>query len=374
MNIRLDKAIEHAITERRIVGTVVIAAKGEQIIYQRAAGMADRETGRIMTEDTIFRLSSVTKPLVAAATLSLIELGLINLEDPVSRWLPDFKPHTADGTTPIITIRHLLNHTAGLSYGFTQPENGPYQQAQISDGLDRPGLSLEENLKRIISVPLGYLPGTGWSYSVGYDVLGGILSSATGQSLPQIIKQQVTDPLAMSDTSFDVTDRSRLATPYIDSQPEPQRMSDPAIVPMGDGVCRFSPERAFDKRSFASGGAGMLGTAGDFMRFLLSLRQGGSPILQPTSVLEMMRNQVGNHMQNQMPGWGFGYGGSVLIDPVIAQTPQSAGTMAWGGVYGHSWFIDPSRELTVVILTNTAMEGLSGQFPVDIRDALYSSE
>jgi CubicO group peptidase (beta-lactamase class C family) len=117
----------------------------------------------------------------------------------------------------------------------------------------------------------------------------------------------------------------------------------------------------------------MVGTAGDYLKFLETIRTGGGPILRPETVALMMTDQVGFQAQSQGPGWGFGYGWAVLDDPSAANTPQAKGTIAWGGVYGHSWFVDPVRKITVVALTNTAFEGMNGRFPTEVRDAVYGT-
>ena len=371
---RVDGVIERAIADQRIVGTVVIVVREGQIVYRRAAGLADREAAKPMTLDTIFRLASVTKPLVSAATMRLVEQGRLSLDDRVSRWLPEFRPKLADGSEPGITIRQLLNHTAGLSYGLLEAEHGPYRTAGVSDGLAEPGISLEENLKRIASVPLSYAPGTQWRYSMATDVLGAVVQKVTGKSLPLVVDELVTGPAGMRDTAFSVRDIHRLSAVYLDGQPIPSRMPDEGMIKTGESSTLFSLTRILDAHAYPSGGAGMAGTAGDISGFLEILRQGGGPILSPQSVQSMMTDQVGAQAQTQGPGWGFGYGWAVLDDPQLTNTPQSKGTIQWGGAYGHSWFVDPQAKLTVVALTNTAFEGMSGAFTRDIRDAVYPAQ
>lgn len=371
MTIRLDRVVEQAIADKRIVGTVVVVVRDGKVIYHRAAGFADRETAKPMREDTIFRLASISKPIVSATFMRLVEDKRVGLDDPVTKWLPDFKPRLPDGEAPVITLRQLLTHTSGLSYAFLEPAGGAYHRLTISDGLDQPGLSLAENLRRIGQAPLAFRPGDGWRYSLGMDVLGAVIEKATGKSLPDVVKAAVTAPLGLHDTGYVVVDLSRLAVPYADGKPEPVRMTDGLFVPLGEGGARFAPSRALDPASYPSGGAGMVGTAGDIARFLDAIRKGGGGILAPGTVAAMMRDQVGPQAQTQGPGWGFGYGWAVLDDPASAGTPQSAGTIQWGGAYGHSWFVDPARKLTVLALTNTAFEGMSGAFPVAIRDAVY---
>lgn len=368
---KIDLVIDRAIADQRIVGTVVLVVRDGKIVHRRAAGFADREAGAPMREDAIFRLSSLTKPMVSATALAMVERSRLSLDDAVTKWIPEFQPALADGRKPKITLRQLLSHTAGLNYGFFEPEDGPYHKANVSDGLDQPGLSMAENLRRIASVPLGYEPGTSWAYSIAADVAGEVIARANGSSLPEAVSRYVTEPLGMKDTSFAVTDRSRLAVAYADGSPCPVRMEDFHVVKFAYGAIRFAPGRTFDPNSYPSGGCGMNGTAGDFLEFLEALRTGGAPILSPESVRQITSDQSGGH--GLQPGVAFGFGLSVIVDPEAAQTPQAAGTFTWGGVYGHSWFVDPTNRLTVVALANTAIEGLFGQFPGQIRDAVYGA-
>jgi CubicO group peptidase (beta-lactamase class C family) len=321
-----------------------------------------------MTLDTVFRWASLTKPLVAATTLALVERGLLDLSDPVTRFLPDFTPRLPDGTAPVITVRHLLTHTAGLAYPSLAVDD-PYEAANVSTGMDQPGLSIQENLQRIVSVPLYFPPGSAWRYSVAIDVLGAVIAGVHGGSLGDAVATYVSDPLGMHDSTFLVRDPARLAVPYADGTPHAVRMRDPHRV--GDLV--FSPARAFDERSFQSGGGGMVGTADDFMTFLEALRTGGGPILRRETVALATRNQIGGLREPEDPGWGFGLLSGVLIDPDRAGSPSAVGTLSWGGVYGHSWFLDMAAGLSVVALTNTAVEGCLGAFPVDIRAAIYAA-
>ena len=369
---RMNGAIDRAIEEQRLVGVVVMIAQDGSVVFRRAAGFADRQTRQPVREDTIFRLASLTKPVVTTAAMALIERGQLQLEDPVTRWLPDFRPCLPEGGEAIITVRQLMTHTSGLSYGLLQPKDGPYARAGVSDGLAEPGLSMDEELKRLGSVPLFYAPGTSWGYSLALDVLGAVVGRAGGAPLPLIIEHLVTSPLGMTDTAFAVRDRARLATAYVDG---PRRMEDPDELPFGEGRIRFSPSRIFDPESYPSGGAGMAGTAPDFLRFLETLRQGGGAVLRRDSTQAMMTNQIGASRINteETPSWGFGFGGAVLIDPELAGLPMAAGTWKWGGVYGHRWYVDPENRLTVVSLSNTALEGMSGKFAGELISEVYAS-
>lgn len=373
---RLNQVSTNAIDEKKIVGSVILVAHRGEVIYQKAMGMADRESGKHMTEDAIFLLASVTKPLVSVAAMRLVEEGKIGLNDPVTKWLPQFKPQLPDGSRPEITIWHLLTHTSGLSYGFFEPHGaGPYHQKNVSDGFDMLGVSLEENLHRLMQVPLLFSPGTSWGYSLGLDVLGGVMAVATREALPQIVKSRVTEPLGLSDTGFHITDRSRLVTHYKDGISQPVPMDENATLQLpeswGSGIVRFAPERIFDPASYPSAGAGMAGTATEFMHFLLNLTRKKDVLLSASSVKQMMDLQVSSQSQTQGPGWGFGYGWAVLDNPQLAATPQSKGTIQWGGIYGHNWFFDPQKDIAMVALTNTTIEGMAGMYPQQIRNAVY---
>jgi CubicO group peptidase (beta-lactamase class C family) len=175
----------------------------------------------------------------------------------------------------------------------------------------------------------------------------------------------------MKDTGFAVADTRRLVVHYADGQPEPRRMADDDRVSFFGRPVAFCPVRLLDPGSFPSGGAGMAGTAGNVLRFLETLRAGG--LLLPQTLSEIFKVQALTREQAEGPGWEFGFGGAVLVDPKAAGTPQAPGTLQWNGAYGHKWFIDPANELTVVALTNTAFEGMVGRFSVDVRNAVYGA-
>lgn len=364
----IDAVVDEALAAGRVVGAVVLVRDHGQPVYARAAGYADREASIPMALDTVFRWASLTKPVVAATALALMERGRIDLDDPVTRFLPDFEPRLPDGSVPRISVRHLLTHTAGFGYPSLAPDD-PYVAAGVSGGLDQPGMSMQENLRRIASAPLYFRPGSAWRYSVAIDVLGAIVAVVHGTSLADAVASYVTDPLRMLDSGFVVRDAARLAVPYADGDPRAVRMGEPHRVE----ELVFSPARAFDPRSFQSGGGGMVGTAGDFMTFLETLRTGGAPILTRETVQLASRNQVGSLREQEEPGWGFGFLSGVLIDAERAESPAHVGTLSWGGVYGHSWFHDPAAELSVVGLTNTALEGCKGSFPAHVQAAIYAS-
>ena len=291
---RLDPIIDAALAEGRIAGAVVLVGRAGHRAYARAAGQADIEAARPMTLDTIFRASSLTKPMVTAAVLSLVDDGVIGLDDPVTRYLPDFQPKW-DGQAPTITLRQLLTHTAGLSYGFMQPDDGPYLKLGVSDGMDQPGLSFPEELKRATEAGLFFPPGAAWLYSIGLDVLGAAVEEATGRTLGEVVAERVTKKLGMADTGFAVSDRARLARAYADGPP-PKPMGESHTVPFaGLSGIRFAPDRIFDPGSFPSGGAGMACSATDFQAFLEAILDDGGPVVSADTARAMMTNQTGGH-------------------------------------------------------------------------------
>ncbi|WP_394848030.1 beta-lactamase family protein [Pendulispora brunnea] len=372
---RVDAVLDAAVAEGRIVGTVAIVAKDGAIVYRRAAGFADREGHVRMREDTPFRLASMTKPIVSATALALVDRGALHLDDPVTKYLPNFRPHLADGRVPVITVRQLLTHTSGLNYGFFEPNGeGPYHRERVSDGLDQPGLSLEENLTRLGRTPLLFEPGTKWNYSLSTDVLGAVIAKAGGAPLPDLVARFVTGPLGMDASFSPPADPARLAVPYADGKPRATRMSDPQLVPLFDGAVSFSPSRVFDARSYASGGAGMVGTADGYIKFLEAVRTGAGKVLSPASATAFTTNQVGN-LEAMQPGgkWGFSFGLAVLKTPDPTM-PSHPGTLQWGGAWGHSFFVDPTEKLSVVVLTNTAFAGMIGAFPDAVRNAVYGTK
>lgn len=374
MKEQISETIQTAIKENRIIGAIVLVAKDGQLVCETAEGMFDREAGIPMKEDAIFRMASVTKLYVAAATMILVSKGKLQLDDTVDQFLPYFKPPLPDGSIPAITIRQLLSHTSGLGYGFLEKEDGPIHRAGVSDGMDMTDLSLEENLRRLATAPLIFRPGSAWLYSLSFDVLGGVLEQIEQQPLPVIIRSLITAQLHLTDTGFQITDAARLAPAYVNAMPAPVRMQSTERVSGFEGMAPvlMSPDRAFQPNAFPSGGAGMLGTPKDLLKFLEALRTG--LLLSSSGVQEMTRNQTQELPIAGWPGWSYGLGFSVLTDAIAAATPESVGTWRWGGAYGHSWFVDPVKKLTVIAFTNTALEGMSGggRFPMEIRDTVYN--
>ncbi len=360
---RVNAAVDAALGQR-IVGCVILINKDGQEIYARAAGLADREANVPMQRNAIFRLASVTKPIVATAILRLVDLGLIGLNDRVTRYLPWFTPANPDGSEADIRIHHLLSHTSGLVYG-RLPDNA-------SGGLSGVINSLTETLQNLAKVPLAFAPGTGWDYGTGIDVLGGVLAAINGSDVEDAIARYVTGPLGMADTHFYVTDPRRLATPYADGTP-PVRMGEPHGIwdQAGTTVTTFSPSRILNPAAPQNGGAGMAGTADDVMK-MLEVYHGRPGLLEPGTVAMALANQIGDLPRRaQDAGKRFSFIGAVLDDAVAANNPAPLGTVDWGGAWGHNWVVDPVNRMTIVVCTNTTFEGCNGPFRDDILRAVY---
>lgn len=361
---------------QRLVGAVVLVREHGALRHASATGLADRESATPMQRDQLFRLASVSKPLLSTVILGLVAEGVLDLDAPVQRWLRDFRPALADGSTPAISLRQLLSHSSGLGYRFLEADaKGPYARAGVSDGMDANPLSLADNVRRIAQAPLLFVPGSQWLYSLGVDVAGAVAEAATGESLQALFERLLAAPLGLRDTAFAARNAARLATPYVSDTPQPHRLREGEVVAPFEGTVgiEYSLARAADASRFPSAGAGLVGSADEVMAVLEALRDvQRSGLLPPALAAEMASPQVGEQGPPEPAGWGFGLGFAVLRDAAASGTPQNAGTWRWGGAYGHSWFVDPARGLSVVALTNTLYEGMDGAFVDELRDAVYA--
>lgn len=357
---RIDEALASALRDQRIVGGVFRVMKDGELLAERAVGLADREANAPMTPGTKFRFASLTKPVVSITALVHIDRGAFGLHDDIGRFLPDFAG---------ITVRHLLTHTSGLGYAFLEGPDSAYRRANVSDGLDQPGLSLEENLRRLAPLPRYFAPGTAWRYSLSDDVLGAVLERALDKPLPSIVDETVSKPLGLASFAFHATPADALATPYADGKPEPVRMTDGIFVPYAGAGATFAPSRALDPKSYPSGGAGMVGNAKDFHAFLEALR---TRAIAPKMVDEMLKDQIAPITSPILgDGVGYGYGVAYVRDPIAAKLALPKGTVRWGGAFGHNWWIDRKSGISALLLTNTAFEGMSGKIRSDLEHAVY---
>jgi CubicO group peptidase (beta-lactamase class C family) len=274
-----------------------------------------------------------------------------------------------------ITIDDLLTHTSGLVYGAfdRSPVGEMYKKSGVCDAFCGPSTTLAGNIDLLARQPLKFQPGTAYEYSLSIDVLGRVLEKVTRQDLATAVRTLVTAPLAMTDTAFVAAHADRLATPYADGKPRPIRMTATYKNPFAASTVDFSPARATDPRAFPSGGAGMVGTADDYLRFLEAIRTGGAPLLARATGATLGANATGTLETLRGPGWGWGMIGAVLVDPRAAGSPSKAGTIEWGGAYGATWWIDPAAGLSVILLTNTSFEGMSGKLPSELKAAIYGA-
>jgi CubicO group peptidase (beta-lactamase class C family) len=378
---RLDPIIDQAVKEQRVVGAVVLVARDGKIVYKKAAGLADREAKRPVTLNTQFRLGSLSKPITTAAVLKLSDAKALRLDDPITKWLPDFQPKLPNGTTPDINVFNLITSTSGLGYTYLEAENGPYHQAGVSDGFDRQVASLDENLKRISQAPLLFEPNVDWSNSVSFDVLGAVLKKVGKGALPQVVTRTVTGPLKLKNTGFYPKNRNNVATPYVKAGPKPHRIAKNEALPLGKSALTLDPERIFDKKIYPSAGSGLVATAGDYVKFLETIRTGKPDLLERETFLSFTTNSLGGKTPDQLEkGWGFGYGVEVLRDPEFVKDKPAVpsiftkGTWKLSGEYGSHFWVDPDEGLTVVVLTNTAMAADQGRFPDEIARAVYGPD
>jgi CubicO group peptidase (beta-lactamase class C family) len=349
----------------QIVGGVLLVAQEGKLRYAGALGWADRKAGQRITRQTRFRLASLSKLLTSVCVLRLCELELLQLDAAVGRWLPRFRPRLADGREPVICLRHLLSHTAGLGYGFEMPPGNPYERAGVSDGLDQVAFGMDENLRRLADAPLLFEPGSAWRYSLATDVLGAVIEAAGGLPLPDAIARWVTGPLGMTATSFARETGQILPRAYKDGG---LPMAVDEVLEIDGCQARLTP----DRQGYPSAGAGLLGTADEYLRVLECLRLGGAPLLQPASTALLLGNAIGdNEISHRGPGWKFGLGPLLLTDPVVAGQRQGAGTWSWCGLYGCHYWVDPEARISLVCLTNTAVAGAWGEVADGLVAAIY---
>jgi CubicO group peptidase (beta-lactamase class C family) len=355
---RIDGLLQQYVDDNRVAGAVALVLQDGQPVYERAVGWSDREAGRRMAPDTIFRIASQTKAITSAAILSLVEEGRIALGDPVSRFIPPFTATAValPGRAIVpakrpITIRDLLTHTAGISYGTESHVAELYEAKDLGPAAGFGWYTADktepicETMGRLASLPFVAQPGEAWVYGYNTDVLGCVVERVSGMPLDEFVRTRITDPLGMKDTRFflPAAQRDRLAAVYASG-------SDGRIVRAPDGAKGQGAYVDGPKRSFA-GGAGLLSTARDYARFLETIRNGGTlgsvRILAPRTVELMTTNQVGTlHSPN---GLGFGLGFETT-DRYGANGMDSRGAFGWGGAYGTLYRVDPEARLVLVLM------------------------
>jgi CubicO group peptidase (beta-lactamase class C family) len=371
---RIHDALQESIADGKLAGTVVLVARKGKLIYADAAGFQDKDEGKPMALDSIFRIYSMTKPLVSVAAMMLVEDGKIELTDPVSKFFPAFKGQQVSVARPAgefarmsyttvpadreIIVQDLLRHTAGLAYGEITL-NAPVKDAYIKAGLYLPGvrdydardLTPAEEVERLAKAPLAHQPGTVWEYSLAVDLLGRVVEAASGKRLADFLGQRLFEPLKMRDTGFWVpgAKMGRVAQPLaVDfASGQPIKVIDVSKEPKND-----------------SGGAGGVSTAADYLRFAQMLLNGGqldgTRVLSRTTVALMTSDHLGTRIAAPVtpselllgtPGYTFGLGFAVRQGAGVAGVPGSAGEFMWAGYAGTYFWVDPKEELVAVYMS-----------------------
>lgn len=346
----MGTVLETRIAAGHLPGAVVLLARQGRIAWHEAYGRRDPVGDAPMRTDAIFRIYSMTKPLVSVGVMMLVEEGRLLLGEPIGKYLPDLAEMqvavAGGGTVPAaapITIQDLLRHTSGLTYEFRG--NGPVQQAYAAAGIARRGQSNADQVAMLGRLPLLHQPGTRWEYSRSTDVLGRLIEVVAGQSLGEFLAARICGPLGMADTGFHVP-------------PEKQgRLAEGFATDPDTGAAAMTLLEVREPPSFESGGGGMVGTAADYLRFAQMLAEGGAyngrRLLSRKTVELMSSDHLGGipGAGDILPlGHGFGLGFAVRKDRGIAATPGSVGSFFWSGMAGTFFWIDPVERLTAVFM------------------------
>jgi len=362
---RIDAYLKNEIAENRIPGATMMIVRNGKTAYFNSFGVRDPATKAPMTPDSIFRIYSMSKPITTVAAMMLVEEGRLQLNDPLSKYIPAFanvkvgvEKKGEDGAmglemVPVkrpITIQDLMRHTSGITYGFFG--EGLVKKAYVEAHVSAGDFDNAEFAERIAKMPLVYQPGSTWDYSNSTDILGRVIEVISGKSLYQFEKERLLDPLGMNDTSFYVSDpakQSRVAEPLPNDRKigNDAEMNDPRLA-----------------RKWESGGGGMVSTIADYARFTQMLLNGGTldgkRYLSPKTVAYMGANHVGpgsgvtpGPYYLPGPGFGFGLGFAVRTDAGVSPVEGSVGEMNWSGAGGTTFWIDPKENMFVVFMAQT---------------------
>ena len=363
----------HAAMQRYVDGNLLSGVSsavlvGRDLVDVNCVGWADKEAQIPLRQDHIFRVFSNTKLITSCAALLLFEEGRFGLDDPIERFIPQLanrkvlRPGAAslDDTEPArgsITIRHLLSHTSGLSYGFFDPGTAIFN-AYKERGVHNPATTLADMVDVLAGLPLVYQPGTSWEYSIATDVMARLVENVSGQRFDRFIAARILDPLGMVDTGFVVPEqhRSRLAAYYVGAD---------LMEPMKPGLTRADnypyPGAYLRPIPRLSGGGGLVSTLPDMVALIRSLLPGGPTLLRPETIALMMTNQLAEAkwirfaMIGEMPGRTYGLAGGLISNPSPLDHQNSAGELYWGGVAGTQWWISPKADVAGVMMTQREM-------------------
>jgi CubicO group peptidase (beta-lactamase class C family) len=349
----LRGTLQRHIDNGRIPGAIAVVARGGHIEMFECLGRQDPQSGNPMKEDAIFRIYSMTKPIVSLAALMLMEEGALQMNDPLSKFLPEFaspKVSVEEGASVRLvpanrepTVHDLLRHTSGLTYEFLG--GNAVQKQYDAVNIDDRSRTSREFCKTLAQIPLQDHPGTWFQYSRATDVLGAVIEVVAGQTLGQFLGERIFEPLRMKDTAFCVSreQRHRVAEPFA-KDPDtgaPVVMLDAKVTP-----------------AFESGGGGLLGTAQDYVRFLQLMRNCGSldgvRLASRKTIEWMTSDHLGKlpaYNDLLIPGYGFGLGFAVRLHSGLAPQPGSPGQYFWSGIGGTSFFVDPAEDVFALLLT-----------------------
>jgi CubicO group peptidase (beta-lactamase class C family) len=334
----------------KLAGAYLLVGRHGKVAFQEGFGTQGPGQTTVPNDESIFRVFSMTKPIVTVTAMTLVEEGKLDLDAPVSKYLPEYANLVvwqADGTTKPATkpmlVRNLMSHTSGLIYGFIQPTT-PLAKVWDAGGENRQDVKLRDYAKLVAKLPLRTEPGTAWFYSRSIDILGAVVEVASGKTLDVAVKERVTGPLGMTDTGFwqPASSKSRFNEPLAASN----------LPGIGNPFYDYTV-----KPVLFSGGGGISSTAEDYLRFALMLQGNGTykgvRILKPESVAKMREDQTTPAIRAAGlffpgPGMGFGLGGSVVIDDKL--TRPGAGTYSWWGIAGTEFWVDPKNDLFMVFM------------------------
>ena len=386
---RLDQhLLTRYIEAEKIAGCLTLIARRGELAHLSAMGMMDRERGLPMAEDAIFRIYSMTKPITSVALMMLFERGAFQLSDPVARFIPQWAElqvmtggeypdyATAPPERPM-TIRDLLSHQSGLTYGFMEgPLEAGYFKHQVYQAGTMRGRDLQSMIDRLAELPLKFSPGDNWNYGVSTDVCGYLVQEISGRRFDEYLREEIFEPLGMEDTGFYVPaeKQHRLAANY-------ERGADKQLRPLDI----FGAGEYFEEPTFLSGGGGLVSTAQDYQRFCQMLLNGGqldgARILGPKTIELMTMNHLPDHdelsaralgtwSETANDGVGFGLGFAVLLDLPRTQNVGSVGEYYWGGAASTIFWIDPAEELIAIFMTQFMPSG-TFNFRGQIKQLLY---
>jgi len=363
----LSKFMQSLVDDGKIAGGVTMMARHGKVIHLKAVGMADREASKPMRADSIFRIASMTKPITSVAIMKLWEEGKLGLDDPVSKFIPEFKnPKVLVSVEPLetrpakgeITIRHLLTHTSGLTYDDSEKLRSLYTQHRISGGISSTDVTLDQMIKTLAGLPLLFDPGDNFEYGMSTDVLGRVVEVVSGDTLDRFFDKKILAPLGMHDTSFKVPPDKldRLAAAYFRAEDGLRKLKDGDIGPIGD----TADYPYNDSHKYLSGGGGLCSTPRDYMRFCQMLLNGGEldgkRLLKKDTIDLMTANHIGTleaPSLDVIDRFGFGF---TAYSSDERYHKQLRGAYAWFGHWSTSFRISPRGDWVLVTMAQLSWD------------------